>query len=114
MLSNDITTQPVDVKIDISCIDRKAADNLQGTLGAFCDLCEFNRLECPNSDNFDNMLITRNVDTSQAIFDMLVDENGEIKKSKNDYKIRQAVTKEPIVQKKYYVNTFFTWPIERS
>ena len=91
--------QPVDVKIDISCIDRKAADNLQGTLGAFCDLCEFNRLECQNSDNFDNMLITRNVDTSQAIFDMLVDENGEIKKSKNDYKIRQGVTKEPIVQK---------------
>ena len=46
-----------------------------------------------------NMKITRNEDTAQVIFDMLSDEDGNLKSEKGDYHTRQGVTKEPVLLK---------------
>ena len=89
----------IGIQIDISCMDRKAADILQGTGGAYCDLCAVSDSDCQKEENILNMKITRNVNTAQAIYEMLADDNGNIVSSKGDYAVRQGVTNEPILKK---------------
>ena len=89
----------IGIQIDISCMDRKAADILHGTGGAYCDLCAVSDSDCQKEENILNMKITRNVNTAQAIYEMLADDNGNIVSSKGDYAVRQGVTNEPILKK---------------
>ena len=89
----------VSVNIDFSCIDRKAADQLQGTNGSFCDLCVLSDKQCQDTGNIDRMFVTRNIDTAKAIFEMLADDNGNVNKQKGDYQQRQGVTHKPLMEK---------------
>ena len=93
------TNTKVKVEISLSCFDRKAADTLQGTGGTFCDLCCFSDNQCQTPDNLDEMKVTRSVESAQEIFNLLVDEDGEIRKEAGDYEIRQGQTQEPILRK---------------
>ena len=87
----------VKVEISMSCFDRKAADTLQGTGGSFCDLCCLSDSQCQMPDNLDAMRVTRSVESAQEIFNLLVNEEGEIRKAVRDYEIRQGQTREPIL-----------------
>ena len=62
-----------------------------------CDLCCLSNSQCQMPDNLDAMRVTRSVESAQEIFNLLVNEEGEIRKAVRDYEIRQGQTREPIL-----------------
>ena len=80
-------------------LDRKAANLYLGCGGAYCDLCDLSKEQCNNVETVENgFVINREVKNMKDIFEALVQEDGTIKKSAQDYNIRQGQTTKPIVE----------------
>lgn len=89
----------VKVKTIAHCLDRKAANLFSGLGGSFCDVCT-----CSKADSTNIVLIiigfpiNRSVENVRQIYDMLVDENGDVLRKNNDYDVRQGVTSCPVTE----------------
>ena len=79
--------------------DRKAADILLGTGGAYCDLCTYSKEECLDTELIESgMTINRTVESCNDIFEKLQDDEGYIFKERGDYPERQGITSKPILK----------------
>lgn len=86
-------------------MDRKAAQLHMGLGGSYCDLCSFSKEQCLDPTLVrQGFQITCSIVNIQIIFEELVQEDGEVKKTKNDYESRQPQDQLPPTQ--LYPNRF--------
>ena len=87
------------VKCDLKgwMMDRKAANLFTGLGGSYCDLCKYSKGECLDKNLVEEgFQITRDIEEINSIFEELVQDDGIVRKSKDDYAIQQGVTTKPI------------------
>ena len=88
---------PLKVNVVSHMMDMKAAHLYLGLGGAYCDLCDIPRAACHDPERVqEGFEITRNVADLHTLFDDLVQEDGTIYKSRNDYEERAGQTTKPI------------------
>ena len=78
-------------------LDRKAANLYLSLDGAYCDLCSLSKEACLDSEKIQNgVLITFEIHSLQAVFDEFEQDDGSVKKCRNDYSVRAGDTNRPI------------------
>ncbi|CAL4120500.1 unnamed protein product, partial [Meganyctiphanes norvegica] len=91
----------VSVHSSLTMFDGKMHAALQGTGGAYCQMCRCSKTNCHKLHYVVNgFLVDRNMDDMHAIFSMLTN-NGEspVSKREGDYDTRAGVTSEPITHR---------------
>ena len=79
--------------------DRKAADLLMGSGGAYCDVCTHSKEDCLDVELIKaGIPINRTVQSCNDIFERLQDDDGCIFRQKGDYSERQGQTSKPILK----------------
>ena len=79
--------------------DRKAADLLMGSGGAYCDVCTHSKEDCLDVELIKaGIPINRTVQSCNEVFERLQDDDGCIFRQKGDYSERQGQTSKPILK----------------
>ncbi|CAL4226389.1 unnamed protein product [Meganyctiphanes norvegica] len=91
----------VAVKSDLSMFDGKMHAALQGTGGAFCQLCKFSKINCHCIEYvIKGFPVDRNIEDMHSIFSMLTDDGTvPLCKRPDDYSTRAGITAEPITHR---------------
>ena len=91
----------VSVKSDLTMFDGKMHAALQGTGGAFCQMCKFSKTYCHSVENaLNGFPIDRTIKDMHSIFSMLIyDGTVPVIKRPDDYARRAGVTAEPITHR---------------
>ena len=91
----------VTVESDLAMFDGKMYAALQGTGGAFCQMCTFTKENCHCKEHVLNGFpVDRNIQDMHRIFSMLTGDGAEpINKRPDDYGTRAGITAEPITHR---------------
>ena len=90
----------VSVSSSLTMFDGKMLGNLQGTLGAFCQLCKCSKDNCHKIEYAQNGFpIDRHIEDMHTIFNHLSTGDGDVVKKVGDYGTRAGVTREPITHR---------------
>ena len=69
-------------------MDRKAANLFTGLGWSYCDLYKYSKGECLDKNLVEEgFQITRDIEEINSIFEELVQDDGTVRKSKDDYAI---------------------------
>ena len=90
----------VSVKSSLTMFDGKMHAALQGTLGAFCQMCKYSKINCHDPNYvLSGFPIDRHIEDMHNIFNHLNTGDGDVVKRVDDYGTRAGVTAEPITHR---------------
>ena len=91
----------VTVHSSLAMFDGKMHSSLQGTGGAYCQMCRYSKADCHSKEHaITGFPVDRTIEDMHAIFSMLSDDGQvPVSKKEGDYGTRAGVTAEPITHR---------------